>query len=87
MEAVLQNYAFPIFSTDCDTTEEQFKSMTEWLKHNTTPSSQVHIFMEKTAVKRAEWIRGNTGQGLQKVVQEFPRLFDTPGMVSKIVSV
>lgn len=54
MEAVLQNYAFPIFSTDCDTTEEQFKSMTEWLKHNTTPSSQVHIFMEKTAVKRAE---------------------------------
>lgn len=55
--------------------------MTEWLRHNTTPSSQVHIFMEKTAVKRAEWIRGNTGQDLQKVVQEFPRLFHTPGMV------
>ena len=56
--------------------------MIEWLKHNVAPSSQVNSFMEKTAVKKAEWIRKNPGQSFDNILKEYPPLFDTPGMVS-----
>ena len=67
--------------TESDLSDEQCKSMAEWLKHNLAPVAQVTSFMEKTAVKRAEWIRNNRGQSFDNILQEYPRLFDTPGMV------
>lgn len=70
-----------IFLADCDLSSEEFESMTEWLKHNVEPVSQVSSFMKKTAVKRAEWIRNNPGQPFDNILREYPRLFDTPGMV------
>ena len=43
--------------------------------------------MEKTAVKRVAWIRDNPGQPFDNIIQEYPRLFDTPGMVSTIYTI
>ena len=68
--------------TESDLPSEQFQSMIEWLKHNVVPSSQVNSFMETTAVKREEWIRKNPGQSFDNILKKYPRLFDTPGMMS-----
>ena len=64
--------------TGSELPSEKFQSMVEWLKYNVAPSSQVNSFMEKTAVKRAEWIRKNTGQSFGNILKEYPRLFNTP---------
>ena len=58
--------------TESDLPSEQFQSMIEWLKHNVAPSSRVNSFMEKTAVKRAEWIRKNHGQSFHNILKEYP---------------
>ena len=62
---------------------DEFDAMVAWLKHNVTPLSKVSEFVEKTAVKRAQMIR--SGQ-LEKtpITDMYPRLFDTPGMVSML---
>ena len=65
--------------TESDLPSEQFQSMVEWLKYNAAPTSQVNSFMEKTTVKRAEWIRKNTGESFGNILKEYPRLFDTQG--------
>lgn len=55
--------------------------MKEWMKTNSEPLSTVKEYMEKTAFNRAEWIRKNSDLSMQEVIKEYPRLFDTPGMV------
>ena len=56
--------------------------MSEWLKNNVWPNAQVGQYMLKTAIHRAQWIRGDGTKSLLNIVEEFPRLLDTPGMVS-----
>ena len=45
--------------------------MVEWLKHNVDPSPQVNSFKEKTAVKRAEWIRKSSRQSFDNILKEY----------------
>lgn len=52
------------------------------VKNHTEPSATVKTFMEKTVINRAKWIRANTELPIRAVMDEYPRLFDTPGMVS-----
>ncbi|KAJ8047463.1 hypothetical protein HOLleu_06467 [Holothuria leucospilota] len=54
--------------------------MKEWLCHNIDPEAKVKEFMEKTAVKREALLRDENFT-LDQIIKEFPRLFDTPGMV------
>lgn len=56
--------------------------MIEWLKNHTESESKVRGYMQKTAVKRAAWIRENTNLAIGDILKVHPRLFDTPGMVS-----
>ena len=37
--------------------------------------------MEKTSSNRTEWMRKNSDLSMQEVIKEYPRLFDTHGMV------
>jgi hypothetical protein len=37
--------------------------------------------MEKTVINRAKWIMENSELPIRAVMAEYPRLFDTPGMV------
>ena len=67
---------------ECDTEEEDHQGMKEWLKNHTEPTTKVKKFMEKTVINRAKWIRENKDLPIQSVITEYPRLFDTPGMVS-----
>lgn len=55
--------------------------MKEWLCHNLEPETKVKDFMQKTAIKRAALLRDENFR-LDQIIKEFPRLFDTPGMVS-----
>ena len=72
---------FSLLITETDVTPEEVKQMSEWLKNNVWPVTQVTQYMLKTAVHRARWIR-DVGKNLQSIVEEFPRFLDTPGMVS-----
>lgn len=56
--------------------------LTEWLKSNVWPQSQVAAYMEETVIHRAKWIRANVTKAVVNIMMEFPRLVDTPGMVS-----
>lgn len=56
--------------------------MKEWLKNHTEPATTVKTYMEKTVLNRAKWIRANSELPIKEVMDEYPRLFDTPGMVS-----
>lgn len=68
--------------TDCSVSETDDYAMKEWLKNHIEPLSQVHEFMEKTTIKRAEWIRANPGLSISSILKEYPRLIDIHGMVS-----
>ncbi|XP_041833280.1 uncharacterized protein LOC121634589 [Melanotaenia boesemani] len=57
--------------------------LTEWLKNNIWPPAQVAQYMLETAVHRAQWIRANGNTPMHAVIAEFPRLVDTPGMISQ----
>nr|XP_054591347.1 uncharacterized protein LOC129155155 isoform X3 [Nothobranchius furzeri] len=61
--------------------------MTEWLKNNIWPPSQVSQYMLETAIQRAQWIRSNGTMSIREIMAEFPRLVDTPGMISQDFSV
>lgn len=56
------------------------------MKANSEPLSTVKNYMEKTALNRADWIRKNPDLPMQEVIKEYPRLFDTPGMVYNTVN-
>ncbi len=60
---------------------ERATQMTEWLKNNIWPASQVEQYMKETAIQRAKWIRDNGSKTIMEIVKEYPRLLDTPGMV------
>ncbi|XP_071852236.1 uncharacterized protein [Apostichopus japonicus] len=66
---------------DCSVSETDDYAMKEWLKNHIEPLSQVHEFMEKTTIKRAEWIRANPGLSISSILKEYPRLIDIPGMI------
>ncbi|CAM4578200.1 unnamed protein product [Leuciscus chuanchicus] len=68
---------------DSQISEADSNKMTEWLKKNKQPVSQVEEYMRGTAVYRAQWIRENGSKSLIEITQEYPRLLDTPGMVKK----
>ncbi len=64
---------------------ERATQMTEWLKNNIWPASQVEQYMKETAIQRAKWIRDNGSKTIMEIVKEYPRLLDTPGMVGLIL--
>ncbi|XP_058651081.1 uncharacterized protein LOC131551888 isoform X1 [Onychostoma macrolepis] len=57
--------------------------MTEWLKNNIWPLSQVEQYMKETSIHRAKWIRDNGTKTMMEIFKEYPRLLDTPGMISQ----
>ena len=57
--------------------------MKEWLKHHVEPASTVKTYMGKTVINRAKWIRENSELPIRAAMAEYPRLYDTPGMVRK----
>ncbi|GAA6107811.1 uncharacterized protein LOC107707121, partial [Tachysurus ichikawai] len=57
--------------------------MTEWLKNNIWPASQVELYMKETAIQRAKWICDHGSKTIMEIVQEYPRLLDTPSMISQ----
>ncbi|GAA6087512.1 uncharacterized protein LOC108180310 [Tachysurus ichikawai] len=62
---------------------ERATQMTEWLKNNIWPASQVEQYMKETAIQRAKWICDHGSKTIMEIVQEYPRLLDTPGMISQ----
>ena len=70
------------FLAACNTSQEDYKGMVEWLKHNVDPDNTVKEYMKKTSIKRAKWIRTNPNLTIDAILKEHPRLFNTLGMVS-----
>ncbi|XP_056102916.1 uncharacterized protein LOC130082154 [Rhinichthys klamathensis goyatoka] len=66
---------------------ERAVQLKEWLKNNTRPQDQVEQYMKETALFRAHWIRENGSKPISEVLSEFPRLMDTPGMISQDFSI
>ncbi|XP_016366511.1 uncharacterized protein LOC107707121 [Sinocyclocheilus rhinocerous] len=60
---------------------ERATQMTEWLKNDTWPASQVEQYMKETAIQRAKWIRDNGSKTIMEIVKEYPRPLNTPGMI------
>ncbi|KAA0706357.1 hypothetical protein E1301_Tti022809 [Triplophysa tibetana] len=59
---------------------EQVVQMTEWLKYNIWPPSQVEQYMKEKAIHRAKWIRDDGTKAVMEIVKEYPRPLDTPDM-------
>ncbi|XP_073789441.1 uncharacterized protein [Danio rerio] len=57
--------------------------MIEWLRNNIWPASQVEQYMKETAIQRAKWIRDDGSKTIMEIAKEYPRLLDTPGMISQ----
>lgn len=70
------------YSSESEISMERRLEMKAWLKHNNAPADQVMTFMQATVGMRAEWIRGNPDLTSLQIKTEYPRLLDTPGMVS-----
>lgn len=68
-------------TTESNVDSERATQMTEWLKNNIWPASQVEHYMKETAIQRAKWIRDHGSKTIMEIVKEYPRLLDTPGMV------
>ncbi|XP_063077443.1 uncharacterized protein LOC134467502 [Engraulis encrasicolus] len=64
-------------------TAERAIEMAQWLQANIWPQSQVKEFMRHTVSYRARWIRANGSKAIGDIIAEFPRLVDTPGMISQ----
>ncbi|XP_051989035.1 uncharacterized protein LOC127648409 [Xyrauchen texanus] len=61
--------------------------ISEWLKNNMWPADKVAEYMKETAIHRAQWIRANGTKAIEDINCEFPRLLDTPGMISQDFSI
>ena len=68
-------------AVECHTQEADHAGMKEWLKQHLEPASTIKLYMEKTVINRACWIKENSDLGIKEIMNEYPRLFDTPGMV------
>jgi hypothetical protein len=75
------NCVFICFRIDPVLNESDHNGMKEWMKANLEPLSTLKNYMEKTVLNRAEWIRKTPDLPMREVMKEYPRLFDTPGMV------
>ena len=73
-------FSLPI--TEPTITAENSLQMTLWLKNNIWPQTTVAQYMLETAIHRANWIRQDGAKTVENILAEFPRLMDTPGMVS-----
>ena len=51
------------------------------MKNHIEPVAMVKTYMEKTVVSRARWIKENSELTISEIMTQYPRLFDTPGMV------
>ncbi|RXN20787.1 hypothetical protein ROHU_006995 [Labeo rohita] len=51
------------------------------------PANKVAEYMKETAIHRSQWIRANGTKSIEDITCEFPRLLDTPGMISQDFSV
>lgn len=60
----------------------EVEAMTQWLKHNKEPLSQVRDYQRKTARKRLSWIKDNPDKPVKEIFVQYPRLLDTPGLIS-----
>lgn len=52
------------------------------MKLHFEPASTVKQYMMKTVLNRAGWIRDNSDLPIKAIINEYPRLFDSPGMVN-----
>lgn len=57
-------------------------SMKEWLKNNKAPPQKVFDYLNKTSKLRRVEILKCRNQVFTAVIDDWPRLFDTPGAVS-----
>lgn len=73
------NFTFP----DSNVDSERATQMIEWLRNNIWPASQVEQYMKETAIQRAKWIRDDGSKTIMEIAKEYPRLLDTPGMISQ----
>ena len=79
---ICYNSFFSLPITEPIITGEKCLQMTLWLKNNIWLQATVSQYMLETAVHRANWIRQDGAKTIQNIMAEFPRLMDTPGMVS-----
>ncbi|XP_073695250.1 uncharacterized protein [Garra rufa] len=68
-------------------TPDRAVQLVEWLKNNMLPANKVAEYMKETAIHRSQWIRANGTKSIEDITCEFPRLLDTPGMISQDFSV
>ncbi|XP_028826875.1 uncharacterized protein LOC114785189 [Denticeps clupeoides] len=73
------NFTLPESNVD----SERVTQMIEWLRNNIWPASQVEQYMKETAIQRAKWIRNDGSKTIMEIAKEYPRLLDTPGMISQ----
>lgn len=69
-------------STENTLSEDDSSVMIAWLKGNRQPEAKVRDYMLATAPKRIAMLK--EANDLGSVLLEYPRLLDTPGMVSNI---
>lgn len=60
---------------------EDIDGKIKWLKHHTEPKQQVKTWMQETCPSRASFIRDNKGLAAKDILERFPRLIDSEGMV------
>ncbi|XP_056621316.1 uncharacterized protein LOC130434930 isoform X1 [Triplophysa dalaica] len=72
-----------LFIPEPSTSPDRAVQLAEWLKNNMWPANQVAEYMKETAIHRAHWIRANGTKSIEDITVEFPRLLDTPGMISQ----
>lgn len=63
--------------------EAEVVSMKEWLKTHRQPADQVEEYMKFTAPLRMAWIRSGGTKPIREIIAEYPRLYDTRGMISQ----
>lgn len=69
-------------STD-ELSEGDLAAMITWLRYHDSPSSQVQEMMQKTCKFRAAKIREEKEKTVLQLLDEYPRLVDTDGMVEQ----
>nr|XP_054775350.1 uncharacterized protein LOC129283671 [Lytechinus pictus] len=62
---------------------EDIDGKIKWLKHHTEPKQQVKTWMQETCTARASFIRENKGLPAKDLLERFPRLIDSDGMVDQ----
>ncbi|KAM6951105.1 uncharacterized protein FYW47_014625 [Aplochiton taeniatus] len=68
---------------ECHLGEAEAVGMKEWLQTHRQPAAQVEEYMKLTAPLRMAWIRCAGTKPVQDIITEYPRLYDTQGMITQ----